>query len=52
VEASLRRLRTDHIDLYQLHRYDWNTGLDETLGALTDLQRAGLIRAFGHSALP
>jgi aryl-alcohol dehydrogenase-like predicted oxidoreductase len=52
VEASLRRLRTDHIDLYQLHRYDWNTGLDETLGALTDLQRAGLIRAFGHSSFP
>ena len=52
VEASLRRLRTDHIDLYQLHRYDWNTGLEETLGALTDLQRAGLIRAFGHSSFP
>lgn len=52
LEASLRRLRTDYIDLYQLHRYDWNTGLDETLGALTDLQRAGLIRAFGHSTFP
>jgi aryl-alcohol dehydrogenase-like predicted oxidoreductase len=52
VEASLRRLRTDHLDLYQLHRYDWNTGLDETLGALSDLQRAGLIRAFGHSTFP
>jgi aryl-alcohol dehydrogenase-like predicted oxidoreductase len=52
IEASLRRLHTDHIDLYQLHRYDWNTGLDETLGALSDLQRAGLIRAFGHSSFP
>ena len=52
LEASLRRLRTDYIDLYQLHRYDWNTGLDETLGVLTDLQRAGLIRAFGHSTFP
>jgi aryl-alcohol dehydrogenase-like predicted oxidoreductase len=52
LEASLRRLRTDHIDLYQLHRYDWNTGLDETLGALTDLQQSGLIRAFGHSSFP
>jgi aryl-alcohol dehydrogenase-like predicted oxidoreductase len=52
IEASLHRLRTDHIDLYQLHRYDWNTGLDETLGALTDLQRAGLIRTFGHSSFP
>ncbi|GAA2088249.1 aldo/keto reductase [Pseudolysinimonas kribbensis] len=52
VEASLRRLRTDWIDLYQLHRYDWTTGLDETLGALTDLQREGKIRAFGHSSFP
>ncbi|AVH61537.1 MULTISPECIES: aldo/keto reductase [Streptomyces] len=52
VEASLRRLRTDHIDLFQLARYDWNTGLDETLSALTDLQSAGLIRAFGHSSFP
>jgi len=52
LEASLRRLRTDHIDLYQLHRYDWHTGLDETLGTLTDLRRAGLIRAFGHSSFP
>ena len=52
VEASLRRLRTDHLDLFQLHRHDWNTGLDETLGALSDLQRAGLIRAFGHSTFP
>jgi aryl-alcohol dehydrogenase-like predicted oxidoreductase len=52
VEASLRRLRTDHLDLYQLHRYDWNTGLDETLRALTDLQTGGLIRAFGHSPFP
>jgi aryl-alcohol dehydrogenase-like predicted oxidoreductase len=52
VEASLRRLQTDYIDLYQLHRYDWDTGLDETLGALTDLQRSGVIRAFGHSTFP
>lgn len=52
VEASLQRLGTDHIDLYQLHRYDWNTDLDETLGALSDLKHAGLIRAFGHSMFP
>ncbi|MCZ0997491.1 aldo/keto reductase [Streptomyces mirabilis] len=52
LEASLRRLGTDHVDLYQLHRHDWNTGLDETLGTLTDLQQAGLIRAFGHSTFP
>ena len=37
VEDSLRRLDTDHIDLYQVHRHDWATDLDETLGALTDL---------------
>ncbi len=52
VEASLQRLGTDHIDLYQLHRYDWSTGLDETLGVLSDLKSAGLIRAFGHSMFP
>jgi aryl-alcohol dehydrogenase-like predicted oxidoreductase len=52
VEASLRRLGTEWIDLYQLHRYDWSTGLDETLGALTDLQHEGKIRAFGHSSFP
>lgn len=52
VQDSLQRLGTDHIDLYQLHRYDWNTGLDETLGALSDLRREGLVRAFGHSMFP
>ncbi|MDN4596139.1 aldo/keto reductase [Leifsonia virtsii] len=52
VEESLQRLGTDHIDLYQLHRYDWNTDLDETLGALSDLKREGLIRSFGHSMFP
>jgi aryl-alcohol dehydrogenase-like predicted oxidoreductase len=49
VEQSLRRLGTDYIDLYQLHRHDESTDLDETLGALTDLVRAGKIRAFGGS---
>jgi len=48
-EASLRRLGTDWIDLYQVHRYDADTDLDETLAALTDLQRAGKIRYFGCS---
>jgi aryl-alcohol dehydrogenase-like predicted oxidoreductase len=52
LEASLRRLRTDWIDLYQLHRYDWTTGLDETLDTLSALQREGKIRAFGHSSFP
>jgi aryl-alcohol dehydrogenase-like predicted oxidoreductase len=52
VEASLARLQTDHIDLYQVHRPDWNTAIDETLAALTDLVRAGKIRAFGCSTYP
>ena len=52
VESSLRRLRTDWIDLYQIHRPEPDTDVDETLGALTDLQRAGKIRAFGSSTFP
>ena len=52
VESSLRRLRTDWIDLYQIHRPEPDTDIDETLGALTDLQRAGKIRAFGSSTFP
>jgi aryl-alcohol dehydrogenase-like predicted oxidoreductase len=52
VENSLRRLRTDWIDLYQVHRPDPATDLEETLGALTDLQRQGKIRAFGCSTFP
>ena len=52
VEASLRRLKTDWIDLYQLHRPDPVTDIDETLGALTDLVRQGKIRYFGHSDVP
>jgi aryl-alcohol dehydrogenase-like predicted oxidoreductase len=49
VEDSLRRLGTDHIDLYQMHRFDPDTDPDETLGALTDLVRAGKVRAIGSS---
>ncbi|HJP75522.1 MAG TPA: aldo/keto reductase [Pseudonocardiaceae bacterium] len=52
VEDSLRRLDTDHIDLYQLHRPDYATDLDETLGALTDLVRAGKVRLIGTSTFP
>jgi aryl-alcohol dehydrogenase-like predicted oxidoreductase len=52
VEASLRRLGTDWIDLYQVHRPDPATDIDETLGALTDLVHQGKIRAFGHSTFP
>ena len=49
VEDSLRRLQTDWIDLYQIHRPDPKTDIEETLAALTDLTRAGKIRAFGTS---
>jgi aryl-alcohol dehydrogenase-like predicted oxidoreductase len=49
VEASLRRLSTDYLDLYQLHRFDPATPLDETLGALDDLVRAGKVRYIGCS---
>jgi len=52
VEASLRRLQTDRIDLYQIHRPDPATDIDETLGALSDLVHAGKIRSFGHSTFP
>ena len=52
VEASLRRLQTDWIDLYQIHRWDPDTDHEETLGALTDLQRAGKIRYLGSSTYP
>jgi aryl-alcohol dehydrogenase-like predicted oxidoreductase len=52
LEDSLRRLGTDYVDLYQVHRPDPDTDLEETLAALTDLQRAGKVRAFGTSSLP
>jgi aryl-alcohol dehydrogenase-like predicted oxidoreductase len=52
VENSLRRLGTDWIDLYQIHRPDPTADLDETLGALTDLVSAGKIRYIGSSTYP
>jgi aryl-alcohol dehydrogenase-like predicted oxidoreductase len=52
VEDSLRRLDTDWIDLYQVHRPDHTTDIEETLGVLSDLVRAGKIRAFGCSTFP
>ncbi len=52
VEDSLRRLQVDHVDLYQVHRWDPTTSDEETLAALTDLQRAGKIRHFGTSEYP
>ncbi|MFF8030558.1 MULTISPECIES: aldo/keto reductase [unclassified Streptomyces] len=52
LDNSLRRLGVDHVDLYQIHRWDPETGDEETLSALTDLQRAGKIRYFGSSTFP
>ncbi|MET3808225.1 aryl-alcohol dehydrogenase-like predicted oxidoreductase [Nakamurella sp. UYEF19] len=52
VDNSLRRLDVDHVDLYQIHRWDPATSDEETLSALTDLQRAGKIRYFGSSTFP
>jgi aryl-alcohol dehydrogenase-like predicted oxidoreductase len=52
VEDSLRRLKTDWIDLYQIHRPEPDTDIDETLGALTDLVRAGKVRYIGSSTFP
>ena len=52
LDNSLRRLGVDHVDLYQMHRWDPGTSDEETLSALTDLQRAGKIRYFGSSTFP
>jgi aryl-alcohol dehydrogenase-like predicted oxidoreductase len=52
VEASLRRLQTDHIDLYQIHRPAPDTDIEETLSVLTDLMRSGKVRAIGSSTFP
>jgi aryl-alcohol dehydrogenase-like predicted oxidoreductase len=52
VENSLKRLKTDWIDLYQIHRPEPDTDIDQTLGALTDLIAAGKIRAIGSSTYP
>jgi aryl-alcohol dehydrogenase-like predicted oxidoreductase len=52
VENSLRRLQTDYIDLYQIHRPDPSTDIEETLSALSDLIHAGKVRAIGSSAMP
>ncbi len=52
LDHSLRRLGVDHVDLYQVHRWDPTTSDEETMSALTDLQRAGKIRYFGSSTFP
>jgi aryl-alcohol dehydrogenase-like predicted oxidoreductase len=52
IDDSLRRLGVDHVDLYQIHRPDPSTSIDETVGALDDLARAGKIRYWGTSTFP
>jgi aryl-alcohol dehydrogenase-like predicted oxidoreductase len=52
IDASLERLRTDYVDLYQCHRYDWDTPLEETMAALTEVVRAGKARWLGFSEWP
>ena len=51
VDASLRRLRTDYIDLYQIHRWDYHTPIEETLEALHDLVKVGKVRYIGASSM-
>ena len=52
IDASLGRLRTDYVDLYQCHRYDEDTPLEETMGALTEVVKAGKARHIGFSEWP
>jgi aryl-alcohol dehydrogenase-like predicted oxidoreductase len=52
LDASLKRLRTDYVDLYQCHRYDWDTPLDETMEALTRAVESGKTRYIGFSEWP
>ncbi len=51
VEKSLKRLRTDYIDLYQIHRWDYETPIEETLEALHDLVKSGKVRYIGASSM-
>jgi aryl-alcohol dehydrogenase-like predicted oxidoreductase len=51
IDASLRRLGTDHIDLYQIHRFDQNTPVEETMEALHDIVKAGKVRYLGASSM-
>ncbi len=52
IDLSLERLRTDYVDLYQCHRYDWDTPLEETMEALTEVVRQGKARYLGFSEWP
>jgi aryl-alcohol dehydrogenase-like predicted oxidoreductase len=51
LDQSLRRLQTDYVDLYQIHRWDYETPIEETLGALHDLVKAGKVRYIGASSM-
>jgi len=51
IDASLRRLDMDHVDLYQIHRWDYSTPIEETMGALEDVVRAGKARYIGASSM-
>ena len=51
IEASLKRLGTDYVDLYQIHRWDYETPIEETMEALNDVVRAGKVRYIGGSAM-
>ena len=51
LDASLRRLRTDYVDLYQIHRWDYDTPIEETLEALHDVVKAGKVRYIGASSM-
>jgi aryl-alcohol dehydrogenase-like predicted oxidoreductase len=51
IDASLRRLQTDYVDLYQIHRYDYQAPLEETLEALHDVVKAGKARYIGASSM-
>jgi aryl-alcohol dehydrogenase-like predicted oxidoreductase len=51
IEKSLKRLKTDRIDLYQIHRWDYDTPIEETLVALNDLERGGKVRYIGASSM-
>jgi aryl-alcohol dehydrogenase-like predicted oxidoreductase len=51
IDASLRRLNVDYIDLYQIHRFDPDTPVEETMQALHDLVKAGKVRYLGASSM-
>jgi aryl-alcohol dehydrogenase-like predicted oxidoreductase len=51
IDKSLKRLGTDYVDLYQIHRWDYNTPIEETMEALHDLVKAGKVRYIGASAI-